>query len=177
MDRYSGTARAYGYLEVRTMVDQLATAVDRSRQDDGATTDTVSAQARYVRVQVLGASTRARGRPAERDHGHGIPASTPVPTPAPTATPTPEHQRRHRGRPLRPTHAGPHADARSDSGPHTDTPIRLHPPDADVDSYRDADSYVHSHADTTPTPTSTPTPTPTPTHRLRRLPNSPCSAT
>ena len=151
IDWYSGTAPAYGYrIEVSTDGVAFATAVDRSKNKTaGATTDAVSAQARYVRVQVLGATATSAWASANEITVRGIPASTPVPTPTPTATPTPTSTPTPESTPTPGSTPTTHADARSDSGPHTDTQSDSRPhTDADVDSYRDADPYVHSHTDT-----------------------------
>ena len=166
IDWYSGTARAYGYrIEVSTDGVAFATAVDRSKNKTaGATTDAVSAQARYVRVQVLGATAASAWASANEITVRGTPPRRRRP-PRPRRRPRIQRPRqrrrlsRRRHRPRRRSDSD--ADARSDSGPHADTDVHS---DADADSQADVNSYGRRRRRRR-------------LHRLRRLSNSPCSAT
>jgi hypothetical protein len=89
VDWYGGD-RAYRYrLEVSSDGVTFATAIDRSRnKTTGATTDSLSAQARYVRVRVLGVSASGAWASADEITVLGTPLSAPAPTPTPTVTPS-----------------------------------------------------------------------------------------
>lgn len=91
---YKGNARAYRY-RIQTSSDGLTftTAVDRStNQQKGVTTDAMNVGARYVRVQVLGTSSKGAWASAYEITVYDSladPAPDPTPTATPTATPTP----------------------------------------------------------------------------------------
>lgn len=137
IDWYQGSKRAYRY-RVETSLDRMrfTTAADRSRnRTKGVTTDALSVEARYVRIQVLGASTSSAWASANEVTIYAAeagPTPGPDPTPAPSATPTPT--------------ATPSRTPRPTPTP-TATPTPTPTPTATV----------------TPTPITTPTPTPTPT--------------
>ena len=132
-DWFNGAKRAYRY-RVETSLDGFTfiTAADRSKnRTRGVTTDAMSAPARYVRVQVLGASVSGAWASANEVTVYAEATPTPPPTPEPTPTPTPTDTRRRRPprrrrrRRRRPTHADAHPDA--DDHPHAH-------PDADGDA-------------------------------------------
>ena len=88
---WAGGRRAYQYC-IQTSLDgtTFTTVADDSQNRlTGTTTDVFSASARYVRVQVLGASSSGTPASAYEVAVNGSPSVSPIPTPTPTVTPVP----------------------------------------------------------------------------------------
>lgn len=143
-DWYNGAKRAYRY-RVETSLDGLTftVAADRSKnRTKGVTTDAMSAPARYVRVQVLGASVSGAWASANEITVYAEATPTPIPTPEPSLTPT-----------VAPT----------PTPPPTPTPTDIPTPDATPTVAPTPTPTVAPTPTPTVAPTQTPTPTPTPT--------------
>ena len=145
-DWYNGARRAYRY-RVETSLDGFTfiSAADRSKnRTRGVTTDAMSAPARYVRVQVLGASISGAWASANEITVYAEATPTPPPTPEPTPSPTP-------------------TDTPTPTPTPTVTPSQTPTPTPTVTPSQTPTPTPRVTPSQTPTPTVTPSQTPTPT--------------